>query len=69
VDISPGRTDSRWTTRVENRCYHPRQVVEEGTDGREEEVVERDEERFEQVVGGWTEQTAGHHPQHLVGCY
>jgi len=27
--------------------------------------VKRDEERFEEVVGGGAENAAGHHPEHL----
>ena len=28
--------------------------------------MKRDEERFEEVVGGGAENAAGHHPEHLV---
>ena len=67
LNISPRRTDHCWTARVDNCCYHPGQVVQQRADWGEQKVVESDEERFQEVVGRWAEQTAGHHPQHLVG--
>ena len=67
MNISPRRTDHCWTARVEDCCNHPGEVVQQRADWGEQKVVESDEERFQEVVGGWAEHTAGHHPQHLVG--
>ena len=66
MNISPRRTDHCWTARVKNGCNHPGQVVQQRADWGEQKVVESNEERFQEVVGGRTEQATGHHPQHLV---
>ena len=48
---------------IEKRKYEPGYVVEEGEERGEEEVVEGDQERLQEVVGGRSEQAAGQYSQ------
>ena len=68
MDISPRWADHSWTTGVYDGGEHSGEVVQERADGGEQQVVEGHQEGLEQVVGGWAEQAACHHPQHLVHC-